>query len=90
VDSNRGEVTLAQELVKLGSAQSAFDEDDDLVELQFVQEFVELAVLLALLEGNVVLLETVEGQLGILVDIMLRWVLHKLLADGLDLVRERC
>ena len=86
--SDRGEVALAQELVQLSSPERALDENDDLVELEFVQEFIELAVLLLLLEGNVVLRQAVERQLSILVDIVLRRVLHELPADGLDLVRE--
>lgn len=88
VDCNGREVTLAKQLVKLSGTDGALDEDDDLVELELVQEFVELAVLLTLIELDVVLLETVKGQLGIFVDVMFRWVLHELAADGLDLVRQ--
>jgi len=88
VHGDGGEVTLAQQLVELGGAESALHKDDDLVELQLVEQLVELAVLLALLEGDVVLLETVQRQLGVLVDVMLRRVLHELPADGLDLVRQ--
>lgn len=88
VDSDGREVALAQELVKLRSTQGALDEDDDLVELELIEQLVELAVLLALLQRNAVLLETVQGQLGVLVDVVLGRVLHELLADGLDLVGE--
>lgn len=88
VHSDGREVALPEELVELGGTEGALDENDDLVELQLVEKLVELTVLLALLQRNVVLLETVKGQLGVFVDIVLRGVLHELAADGLDLVRE--
>ena len=84
-----GEVALPQKLVKLGGAQGRLDKDDDLVELQFVKKLVELPVLLALLHLGVVLLETMKSELRILIDIVLRGVLHELLADGLDFIGER-
>lgn len=86
--SNRREVALAKKLVKLGGTQGALDEDDDLVELQIIQKLVELPVLLLLLESNKVLLQTVQRQLGVLVDVVLCRVLHELLANRLDLIRE--
>ena len=42
-----------------------------LVELEAVQQVIELAVLLALGELDKVLLKTVEGQLGLVVDVNL-------------------
>jgi hypothetical protein len=50
----------------------------DLVELEVVQELVQLPVLLLLLELEVVLLETVEGQLGLVIDVNLEWLLSAL------------
>ena len=88
MDRNRGEVALAEKLVKLGSTNSALDEDDDLVELKLVEKLVQFTVLLALLEVDIVLLETVQSQLGVFVDVVLSWVLHELAADGLDLIRQ--
>ena len=88
VDCNRREVTFTKQLVKLGGTDSALDENDDLIELELIEEFVELAVLLALIQLDVVLLETVQRQLGVLVDVMFRWVLHELAADRLDLIRQ--
>lgn len=41
----------------------------DLIELEVVEKVVELPVLLLLLELEEVLLETVEGQLGLVVDV---------------------
>lgn len=88
VDGNRREVALAEELIQLGSAQGAFDEDDNLVELEVVQELVQLTVLLPLFKGKIVLLQAVERQLGILIDVVLGGVLHELPANGLDLVGQ--
>lgn len=89
VDSDGWEVALAKELVELSSTKSGLDEDDDLVELHLVEELVELAVLLLLIELDVVLLETVKGELGIIIDVDLKWVLHELLANWADLGGER-
>jgi hypothetical protein len=88
VDGDTGEVTLAQKFVELGGTEGTLDEDDDLVELQLVEEIVELAVLLGLTKLDVVLLETVEGELGLVVNVDLQRVTHKLLADGTGLLGE--
>lgn len=88
VDGDTGEVALAQKLVKLGGTKSALDEDDDLVELQLVEQVVELAVLLGLAKLDVVLLETVEGELGLVVHVDLQRVTHELLADGTGLLGQ--
>ena len=45
-----------------------------LVELEVVEQVVELPVLLLLLELEVVLLKTVESQLGLVIDIDLEWL----------------
>jgi hypothetical protein len=86
VNSNGWEVAFPQQLVKLRSSNSTLDKDDDLVELEVIKKLIELAVLLAFLQFDVVLLETVERQLGILIDKVLRGVLHELPANGLDLI----
>jgi hypothetical protein len=44
----------------------------DLVELERVEELVELAVLLLLLELDVVLLQTVQRELGLVIDVDLK------------------
>lgn len=46
-----------------------------MVELEVVQELVQLPVLLLLLELEVVLLKTVEGQFGLVIDVNLEWLL---------------
>lgn len=84
MNGDRREVALSEKLVKLSGADSAAHKDDDLVELEIIQELVELAVLLLLFQLNVVLLETVKGELGVLIDVVLGRVLHELSADRLD------
>lgn len=84
VYSNGWEITLSKQLVKLSGAESALDEDDDLIELQAIEEIVELTVLLRLVELDTVLLKTVQGELGLVVDVDLERVSHELLADWSD------
>lgn len=88
VDCSAGEVALAEKLVKLCAAECGTDEDDDLVELQAVQKIVELSVLLTLVKLDVELLKTVKRQLLLVVDVDLKRVLHKLLADSANLLRK--
>lgn len=88
VNCGTGEVALAQKLVELCAAQSRADEDDNLVELQFVQKVVKLPVLLTLIELHVVLLQTVQSQFLLVVDVDLERVLHELLAGLADLLCE--
>lgn len=90
VHRNTGELTLAQELVQLVRTNCALDEDDNLVELEAVQKFVQLTVLLRFTELDVVLLKTVESKLGVVVHIDFKRVPHELLANGPDVLRERC
>lgn len=88
VHRNTGKVALSQKLVQLVGTLSALHEDDDLVELQVVQQIIELAVLLLLVQFNVVLLQTVEGELGVIVNVDLERVAHEFLADGSNLLGE--
>jgi hypothetical protein len=85
--SDAREVAFAEDLVQFGGSESALDEDDDLVELEGVEEIAQFSVLLAFAELDVVLLETVEGELGLVVDVDLERVSHELLADGSDFLR---
>ena len=88
MDSDTGKVALAQELVKFGSTKSTLDENDDLVEFEVVQQLIELTILLAFTELDVVLLKTVKGKLGLVIDVNLQRVLHKLLADLASVLRK--
>lgn len=88
VHSNTGEVALAEQLVELVGTESALDKDNNLIELQAIEKLVELAVLLRFTQLDVVLLETVQRQLGVIVHVDLERVPHELLADRADLLRE--
>lgn len=86
--SNTWEIALRQQSVQFGRPECTFDEDDDLIELQLVQQLVQFPVLLFLVELHIVLLKTMQGELGLVIDIDLERRLHKLLADGADLLGE--
>lgn len=88
VDGDGGEVALPQKLVELVGALGALDKDDNLVELQVVEQVVQLAVLLLLTQLDVILLQTVQSELGVVIDVHLERVTHELLADGADLLGE--
>lgn len=68
VNADRREVTFHQKLVQLVCALDRLDENADLVEIQGVEQFIELAVLLIFLKFHVVLLKTVESELCLIVD----------------------
>ena len=84
-----GETTFPKDLVQFGSPTSALDENNDLVELEVIQQLVQLTILLRLAEFDVELLETVQGKLGLVVNIDLKGVLHELLADRTNIMGER-
>ena len=68
MDADRGEVALDQKVVELAGAGDGADEDDDLVELEGIEEVAELPVLSVLGELDKVLLESVKGELLLIVD----------------------
>lgn len=86
MDGDRGEVILAEHLVKCHCAVNGVNEDDHLVELEGVQQVGELHDLLLLLKLDVVLLETVKGELALVVDEDLEGVAHELATDVLHVV----
>lgn len=88
VDSDGREVAFAQKLIQFVRTSSALDKDNNLVELQIIEQVVQLAVLLLLIQLDVVLLESVQSELCVLVDVMLCRVLHELAADGLDVLSQ--
>jgi hypothetical protein len=61
-----------------------------LVEVERVQEVVELAVLLRLLELEVVLLKTVERQLCLVIDKNLEWLAKKTRKSEVCVTRGNC
>lgn len=82
VNCHRREVAVLQKLIELGCSESALDEDDCLVELKLIEQLVQLSVLLLLIELDVVLLETVQSKLCLIINVDFERVLHELLADG--------
>jgi hypothetical protein len=88
VDSDTGEVALAEQSVKLIGTLGALNKDNDLVKLKVVQELIQLAVLLLLAQLDVILLQTVKGELGVVIHVNLKRVAHELLANGTDLLRQ--
>lgn len=88
MDGNRRKVTLSEELVKLSGTNSATDENNDLVELEFIQKLVELAILLLFFQLDVELLKTVESELSVLIDVVLGRVLHELSANRFHLLGQ--
>jgi len=88
VHGNRREVALSKELVELRATRSALDKDDDLVELKGVKQVVQLAILLAFAKTDVVLLETMKSQLGLVINVDLKRATHELLADWASGGRE--
>jgi len=89
VDAYGGEVALGQQAVELVRPGHLGNEDDHLVELEGIEEVVQLSVLLSLGELDVVQLEAMEGELGVIVDVDLHGILAELLAHGTDLLAQR-
>lgn len=69
MDSDGGEVLLGEKLMKSLTSFHGLDKDDDLVELKGVQKIEKATVLLGFLQFDVVLLETMESELGFIVDV---------------------
>jgi hypothetical protein len=88
VDSNRGEIAFTEQLVELSGTEGGFDEDNDLIELKTVEEVIEFSVLLGFIELDAVLLQTVESELGLIVDVDFERIPHEFLADRPNLLRE--
>ena len=63
-----GERAINQNTTKVISTAHRLDEDNQLVEFQGIQKIDKLAVLLGFDQVDVVLLETMQSQLGTIVD----------------------
>jgi hypothetical protein len=85
---DRREVALAEQLVELCASSSALDEDNDLVKFKLIEQFIESTILLGFGKTNVVLLQTVKGQFGVIIDVELKWILHELLANWSSGLRQ--
>ena len=68
MDADDREADLLEQARELAGTRDRLDEDDHLVELEVVDQVGQLAVLLLLLDVDVVLLEAVQRQLGLAVD----------------------
>lgn len=87
--SGARKVAFLEKLIKLSASKSRSHEDDDLVKFEGIQQVVKLAVLLAFVKLDKVLLKTVQCQLLLIIDIDFQRVLHELLADQADVLGER-
>jgi len=74
VDVDGGKVLLFQQGCEGNATLDRFDEDDDLIELQRIQQIEQLAILLRLAQFDVMLLETVQGQLGFIINEDFEWL----------------
>ena len=88
MDGLGGDGVGVEHLVELDGVVDVAHEDDNLVELELINQIHELGDLVALLKAHVVLAQTVEGELALLLDEDLSGVAHKLAAGHLDLVGE--
>jgi len=88
VHGDGGERALVEELVELVATGNGGHEDDDLVELEAIEEIGQLAVLLLLLEVDVVLEQAVESELALVVDVDFDGIDGELLGNGADLLGE--
>lgn len=88
VHRGTGESVSIEDLRQAVSSGGRLDEYDNLVELEVVEQVAELSVLGLLLNVDIVLLETVQGQLSFVVHKNLQRRRHELLADGSDLLGQ--
>ena len=72
MDGDGGEVLLDQQLGEGGASLHGLDEDHDLVELEDVEQLEQFPVLLGVFELDIVLLQTVQSQLGLVINVNLR------------------
>lgn len=83
---NGWEVAVDQNVVQLRAADSTPNKDNDLVERKGVKQVIELPILLGFAELDVVLVETMKGQLGLVVHEQLGGVLHEFSANRANLL----
>jgi len=86
MDRDGGEVVLFEDFIKFDCKLDALHEDDDLVEHEGIEQVGELPDFLVFLQLDVVLLESVQGELALVINEDFEGVLHELPADLLDVV----
>jgi hypothetical protein len=69
VNTDTREIAFDQQLVQLVGSCNGLYEDDDLVEFERVEEIIQFTILCTLFQSNKVLLETMEGELGLIIDV---------------------
>jgi hypothetical protein len=69
MDGGTGEVALIEETVEFSGSGDTLDKNDHLVEIQGVKEVVEFTILLVFVEHDVMLDQTMEGELGFIVHV---------------------
>jgi hypothetical protein len=85
MNGDRGEVVLPEDGIEHLCALYTLHENYHLIELQRVEEVDQLLDLLLLLNLQVVLLKTVKGQLGLVINEDLELVAHELATDVLHI-----
>ena len=85
MDSLGGDGVLVEHLVELDGVVDLAHKDDNLVELQLIDKIHQLADLVTFVKTDVVLAETMKGELALVLDEDLGGVAHKLAASDLDL-----
>jgi len=79
---------LVEDLSQFYGVGHSLNKDDDLVKIECVDEIRQLGVLFVLLELHVVLLETMEGQLALVLDKNFSSITHELPAGELNVTGE--
>ena len=69
MDGDGREVLFHQKLCQSDTSLDTLDKDDHLVEFEYIQKFEKFAIFFRILEFEVVLLQTMKCQLGLIVDI---------------------
>ena len=77
-----------KQFVQFFASLYTVNKDDNLIEVEGVQQIVEFSVLLLFCEFGVVLLKTVEGQFGFIVDVDFDRVLCEFAADRSDFLAQ--
>lgn len=84
MDSNRGEIIFAEQMVKHLSSVNALNEDNNLVEMQRVEQVNKFLDFFLLLDLDEILLETVKSEFALVIDEDLEGVDHELATDVLN------
>ena len=88
VNGNRGEIFPSEDLVQFNGVLYVLDEDYDLVEHEWIEEVLELSDLFIIFELHVVLLQTMEGKLFLIINKYFERILHEFPTNIFDLWGE--